>query len=99
MRLAYLILSHQLPNQVVRLVRALRDPGDSFFIHVDRRADPETHRTLSQRLSDDPAVHFVPPRVCYWGSFGIVQATIEAIRSLMSCGVGFDRVLLLSGQD
>lgn len=99
MKLAYIILSHQLPNQVARLVAALKEPGDSFFIHVDKRADEEIHRTLRASFDGDAQVHFVTPHRCYWGSFGIVEATVEAIHSLLTSGNAFDRVLLLSGQD
>ena len=99
MKLAYIILSHQLPNQVARLIGALKDRGDSFFVHIDKRAEPEVHQILHQRFDEDPCVHFVTPRACYWGSFGIVEASLEAIRVLLSAQTRFDRVLLLSGQD
>jgi hypothetical protein len=99
MRLAYLILSHRLPRQVARLVTALRERGDCFFIHVDKRAEPETHHILRALLGDDPAVQFVSPRPCYWGTFSIVRATIDALKVLMEGGAAFDHVLLLSGQD
>jgi hypothetical protein len=99
MRLAYLILSHQLPHQVARLVGALRDRDNSFFIHVDKRAEPQVHRTLLARLGDDASVQFVPAHACYWGSFGIVEATIEGIRTLIESGTLFERLILLSGQD
>jgi hypothetical protein len=99
MRLAYLILSHRLPDQLVRLVGSLRDRGNSFFLHIDKRAGSEMPRTVLARLGDDPSVHFVPPQTCYWGSFGIVQATIEGIRTLIESNTPFDRLILLSGQD
>jgi hypothetical protein len=99
MKLAYIILSHQLPNQVVRLVDALKDRDDSFFIHIDKRAEPYVHRILHERFDSDSNVHFVTPYACYWGSFGIVEATLAAIRGLLAAERDFDRVLLLSGQD
>jgi len=99
MKLAYIILSHQLPNQVARLVGALKDRGDSFFIHIDKRADSQVHHTLHEKFDRDPNVHFVTPHACYWGSFGIVEATLEAIRSVLALEGNVDRVLLLSGQD
>lgn len=99
MKLAYIILSHQLPHQLVRLVGALKDPGDAFFIHIDKRAEPDMHRILHASFAGDPSVHFVTPHACYWGSFGIVEATLDAIRSLLAAAHGFDRLLLLSGQD
>src|SRR6185437_15644401 len=99
MKLAYLILTHQSPHQVMRLVEALRDQGDSFFIHVDKRAEPHTHATLQANFSGDPQVQLVPSQACYWGSFGIVEATIEGIRTLLASGRDFQRVILLSGKD
>ncbi len=99
MKLAYIILSHHLPNQVARLIGALKDRGDRFFLHIDKRAEPEVHQTLHQRFDHDASVHFVTPHACYWGSFGIVEATLQAIRQLLAADRHFDRVLLLSGQD
>ena len=99
MKLAYIVLSHRFPNQVARLIDALKDRGDSFFIHIDKRSESNIHQTLREKFSDDPSVRFVTPRACYWGSFGIVEATLDAIRSLLAAEGNVDRVLLLSGQD
>ncbi len=57
------------------------------------------HQILRERFDGDPSVHFVTPHPCYWGSFGIVEATLEAIRTLLAAESNFDRVLLPSGQD
>ena len=35
MKVAYLVLTHGMPDHLGRLVAALRDDGVSFFVHVD----------------------------------------------------------------
>ena len=37
MNIAYLILAHEDPAQLARLVNALYTPNSYFFIHVDRK--------------------------------------------------------------
>lgn len=38
MKLAYIVLCHKLPQQVVRLVHGLNGDSVTFLLHVDRRA-------------------------------------------------------------
>ncbi|HEY9638858.1 MAG TPA: beta-1,6-N-acetylglucosaminyltransferase [Coleofasciculaceae cyanobacterium] len=103
MKIAYIILTHRLPDQLTRLIYQLRDTGDSFFIHIDDRSDRKAGRNLSRhlgsQLGNQPDIHFLKRYACYWGGFGIVKATIEGIKGIVESGVEFDRVILLSGQD
>ncbi len=99
MKIAYIVLAHKNPEQVVRLVRQLADEGTSFFIHVDRRAGDEIYYKLVDQLSSISNVHFLKRYRCYWGDFNIVAATIEGIRQLVNSSIDFDYAFLLSGQD
>jgi hypothetical protein len=38
MKTAYLILAHQQPRQVARLIQSLSSEWSYFFVHVDRKA-------------------------------------------------------------
>jgi hypothetical protein len=93
--IAYVILAHRAPEQVVRLVRRLEHPDASFFIHVDRYADDAVHETIRDGI---PAAQLLPRHGCTWGGFGIVRAALEGLRAVHADG-RHDVALLLSGQD
>ncbi len=99
MKIAYLILAHKLPEQLVRLVNALNNKNSHFFIHLDAR--PKLLLKESEKyFSSFSNVHFVPKRYkCRWGQFSIVRGTISCIETLVTSGIEFDYVFLLSGQD
>ncbi len=95
MLVAYLILAHTAPQQILRAIDRLRAPGAIFVVHIDARADNAVHTALAGR----PDVHLAPRARCYWGTYGIVQATLNCIRTLLALGQPFDYAILLSGQD
>jgi hypothetical protein len=95
---AYLILAHNAPEQLVRLVHALPQ-GSPVLIHFDRRADAALYRRCVELLADRPKVRFVTRHVCRWGAFGIVAGTIELMQQLLAHGESFDYATLLSGAD
>jgi hypothetical protein len=96
MKIAYLILAHNTPNHLSRLVRALDSPNAAFFIHVDRKSDISPfRRRLSQRN-----ITFLEDRVAvYWGNFSDVKATIKLIKKALSHSLDFVYFVLLSGAD
>jgi Core-2/I-Branching enzyme len=96
-KVAYLILAHCAPEQLVRLVGSL--PEDSpVLIHVDRRANPAVYKRCVDLMAGRP-VTFVSRHACRWGAFGIVQGTMTLINALDASGVHFDYATLLSGAD
>lgn len=98
MRLAYLLVVHRNPRQVVRLVRRLGEGETTFVVHVDRRA-PGPLREEIARGTTDLDVRFVPSHRCYWGGFGMVRAALKGMQHLVANEVPFDYAVLLSGQD
>ena len=94
MRIAYLVLTHSMPDHLGRLVGALRDDGARFYVHVDRKVAIEPF--LAHRAAD---VEFLEQRVpVYWGQWQMVEATLR----LMALAVGHadpDYLVLLSGTD
>jgi hypothetical protein len=99
MKTAYLILAHQQPGQVARLIQSLSSEWSYFFVHVDRKADLSAFKAA------------IPPsrRVCYlpdaervkvhWGGFSPVQATLRLLDCAYRSAVRFGRYCLLSGAD
>ena len=100
-RIAFFILCHKTPQQVIRLVERLRDENSVFVIHVDRRAEREVYDTLKVFSNTHPGqVLLCQQRYrCYWGRFGIVQATLSCIRETVAFELPVDYAFLLSGQD
>lgn len=92
---AYIIIAHKYPSQLHRLVSALTDESSTFFIHLDKKANIAAF----QRLIGGSRVHWVERVEANWGEFGLVEATLNALKAVRASGRVFDRILLLSGQD
>lgn len=99
MQVAYLILAHRYPEQLVRLVRKLDSDSATFLIHLDKKADESIYSWLVHQLGSKTNVHFLKRHTCYWAGFGIVAATIEGVRAVIEKKIRFDYLALLSGQD
>ncbi len=99
MKTAYLILAHQHPPQVARLIRALRSEEACFFLHVDRKANLAAFK---EAIPPSRQVCYVPEpeRVkVYWGGFSPVQATLRLLHCAYHATDRFERYCLLSGSD
>ena len=46
-RIAYLILAHDRPAHLERLVQRLTAPGVAFFVHIDAKADQDAFASLA----------------------------------------------------
>lgn len=96
MTLAFLITSHRLPQQVVRLASILRrgSPSSSITIHHDSRSsslDRAELAALGVDLVD-------PPSVADWGRFSHLAMVLRCVRWLNERR-DFDWLVLISGQD
>lgn len=77
----YIILAHNKPNQLYRLIQRLDDGFSKFYIHIDLNVNIDQFKELEKNTS----VHFVHDRVkCFWGDFSIVQATINCIKLIIN---------------
>lgn len=99
MRVAYIILAHRLPDQLVRLVRRLQTPNACFLIHLDRRSDDGVLEAARRGLADLDNAWFIRRHKVFWGGFGHVQAALEGLDELSRRGLAFDYATLLTGQD
>lgn len=94
--IAYLVLAHNQPEHVLRLIRAIRDPKAFVFVHVDAKADI----TQFEALRNEPRLAFVAEREhVYWGGFSQVRATLNLLHAAVGSGQPFARFTLLSGAD
>lgn len=95
MKIAYLILAHDNPRHLRRLIGALSGPSSSFFVHLDRKSRPEEFSEVRGErvvfLEDRVAVH--------WADFSQVEAILRLLQAARGTPEGFDRCVLLSGTD
>lgn len=99
MKIAYIILAHKYPEQLIRLILRLKTNDTSFFIHIDRKSNKEICQQITKHLKGISNVYFLKRYRCYWGDFNIVKATLEGIKVIVKSGIDFDYAVLLSGQD
>lgn len=100
MKIAYIILAHKAPEQLVRLISKLQTEETSFFIHIDKKTDKEIYDKIVEQLKKVSLnIYFLKRYKCYWGGFNIVKATIEGIKEIAKLKIDFDYAILLSGQD
>jgi hypothetical protein len=96
MRLAHLILVHNNPKQLERLLSRLSSELSDVYIHVDKKS------TLSdfEYLSTLPNVFFIKKRISVgWGNYSMVNATIKSIEEILETQILYSHINLLSGQD
>jgi hypothetical protein len=99
MKIAYIVLAHRYPEQLIRLIHRLNTENASFFVHFDKKTDDKTYQELVSGLSHLPNVYFLKRYTCYWGDFSIVKASLEGIKEIFRRNIQFDWLIFLSGQD
>jgi hypothetical protein len=99
MRIAYIVLAHKLPEQLIRLVRRLDGQHALFLIHIDRRVPRAAFSGAVRELRRNPRVRFLNRHRCERSGFGTVAAVLEGMRKLEEERLPFDHAIRLSGQD
>lgn len=96
MEKSYIILVHENPQQLLRLIKALDDNKSFFYIHVDKKVDIQDFKEL---MTDYNNVIFVANRSeCIWGHISIVNATLSCMHEVVNeKRNGY--CVLMSGQD
>lgn len=98
MKIAYLILAHKNPEQLMRLISRLQSDSVDFFIHVDKKSDFSNFKCLF--LNDSHSnIYFTKREKCSWGRIGIVKGTLHALKTIVNTGKNHDYIILLTGQD
>lgn len=97
MRIAFLILNHRGPAQLLRLIKTLRRelPDSPIVVHHDEFRAELSHDLLD---FDGNAFLLATGTPISWGDFGVVDAYWQCL-SWMGENIEFDYVILLSGQD
>lgn len=97
MTLGVVMLCHAALDRAAQLARHWAEHGCPVVIHVDARTAQDQFDSLKTALSDLPDIRFSPRSPCEWGSFGIVQATLDASAQMLADFPQASHILLASG--
>lgn len=81
--IAYFISAYRNPESVIKLVNVLDNDQDYFYIHFDKRVRRQIFnrwKTLIEKECRSENIQVVSAFQCRWGSFGIVNATLSAMK-------------------
>lgn len=100
MTLAFTVIVHKDPEQVVRLVRAVTVGGNYCVIHCNARSGPEFRQTIADGLAAAgvTTVRFLESEPLSWGSGGILRTQLRAIDALLDGADDWSHMINLSGQ-
>jgi hypothetical protein len=93
-RLGWIVLAHDRPVQLGRLLDRLDAPGDRIFLHIDAAAPLDG---FSSVLAGRENLEMLARRRSRWGTYGVMRATLDGMRGCR--GAGVDYVSVISGQD
>ncbi|TNC44206.1 beta-1,6-N-acetylglucosaminyltransferase [Rubellimicrobium rubrum] len=100
MKIAFVILAHERPQHVMELCEVLvASTTDAVaFIHYDLRSPDADYETLKAAVAQNERIRLVHARVAgRWGSFGLIEAPLNALAQVEAEGLEPDYVMLLSG--
>jgi hypothetical protein len=97
-RVVFIILAHDRPEMLARLVERLHSPDSGIVVHLDGRVDPTPYRLA---LDGFAGVHLVEhPVRARWAAFSLVEATMLAMRTALALwGTAPSHHVVLSGAD
>lgn len=95
MRIAYLIVAHEYPQLLARVVSRLQGPRSSVFVHLDRRIRSAPFK----RALENTDVRWVRRVRSSWGTFGQVRASLLLLREALATDPQASTFALLSGVD
>jgi hypothetical protein len=96
---AYIVVTHKNPEQAGRLVRRLATDRARFLIHADKRSGAAFATDLRRAVEGTDKVTFLDRNPCFWGGFGMVEAILRGLTTLVDGDVPFGHAVVLSGQD
>lgn len=96
--IAYILLCHKDPDDIVAQAERLTAGGDYVAIHFDSRSGRSAFGMIASRLKGNPSVVLVRRRVrCGWGEWSLVEATLRAVRAAVEAFPKATHFYMLSG--
>jgi Core-2/I-Branching enzyme len=99
LEITFLLLAHQKPAIVQRLLEILTSAGYSVAIHYDLKAPAADYAVLTRAFADHPKVRFARRVRVGWGEWSIVAATLNCLEEIEAAGWNPDYVYYASGTD
>lgn len=97
-KVAFLILAHKNPSQIVTFVNALDCENTTFFIHINKESDIIDHSVL-KKIKNKDNVFFIEKREKVTkGGYSMVAATLLLLNECLKKDK-YDYISLHSGQD
>ncbi|MEM9050016.1 MAG: DUF5928 domain-containing protein [Pseudomonadota bacterium] len=96
-QIAYLILAHKDAAGLIERAKLLSSGGDKVAIHFDRNAARAEFETLRRGLRGSPDVVLAPRVRCGWGTWSLVQATLNLLRIALDSFGEATHFYLISG--
>jgi hypothetical protein len=95
--LGVVLLCHTAFDRAAQVARHWSAAGCPVVIHLDRRVPEADRAGLAAALADLPSVRFSARVACEWGTFSLVQATINAATQMLAEFPEVRHVYLASG--
>lgn len=100
MKIGFIILAHNHPDAVRRLVETLSGERNLVVIHFDRSAPADQQAEVRKLEQSYPGRLKVVSRVhCVWGEWSLVEAVLVALQEFRRMGDSPDYIHLMSGAD
>ena len=96
-RIAYLILAHNRPKELLETIDVLTAQGDYVSLHYDRNAKASDYKLLSDALATNDRVVLAKRRKCGWGGWSLVGATLDMLRAAEAQFEDASHFYLISG--
>lgn len=97
MSFGVLMLVHTALDRVAQVARHYAEHGYPVVIHADAIVGQEDFARLEARLDDLENVIFSARHRCEWGRWGLVAASLDAARAMLTQFPGVQNVMLTSG--
>ena len=97
MKNAFLLIVHSNYDQLLQMMKCLDYADNDFYIHVNSLVNNIPYGFLESEISA-AKIKYVKRHEIYWGGGGILEASIELLKSAYSGGK-YDYFHLLTGED
>jgi hypothetical protein len=97
MTVGFIMLCHQSLQRAAQVARHLALRDCPVVVHVDKRAAAKDRAALAEKLADLPNVRVISRQACEWGTWALVQATLDAADLMLRDFPQVQHVMLTSG--
>lgn len=98
MGIAFHLLTHRNPAQIIRLLDAVWHKENVYVLHHDRRRPQSEHAELANLVSRYPNLILQTPTPVLWGRYSLYAAQHEGLRLALARGHSWTHWINLSGQ-